>query len=324
MARRAAGGGTGRAGAPGEGSVPDGDGIGGGVAGGLSRRGLLLPVLALPGVLAARGLPGAPAVAAPAPGRTGAAGTGGAAGPGGAVAGREIAATVRLRPGGAADAAVLRAEGLGSRLVLEAGSLLLPGAPDRVASLPLAGRQVVAAGVALASGQVLAVLAGWDGTQMRILGVESWDWHGPGPRHLSLRLVAVPDDRRVRLLYDATLASPRPEGPEQGIAGPGPTGPGLAGPGLAGPGLAGAGLAGAGGTRTTVRRETWTDILAWQEGAALRSEPLRAVLAGTWQARMARTRADVAALLAAPRVEIGVAELAATGLLDPLDRVAPG
>ncbi len=319
MARRAAGGGTGRAGAPGEGSVPDGDGIGGGVAGGLSRRGLLLPVLALPGVLAARGLPGAPAVAAPAPGRTGAAGTGGAAGPGGAVAGREIAATVRLRPGGAADAAVLRAEGLGSRLVLEAGSLLLPGAPDRVASLPLAGRQVVAAGVALASGQVLAVLAGWDGTQMRILGVESWDWHGPGPRHLSLRLVAVPDDRRVRLLYDATLASPRPEGPEQGIAGPGPTGPGLAGPGLAG-----AGLAGAGGTRTTVRRETWTDILAWQEGAALRSEPLRAVLAGTWQARMARTRADVAALLAAPRVEIGVAELAATGLLDPLDRVAPG
>jgi len=228
------------------------------------------------------------------------------------------------RRDGAADAAVLRAEGLGSRLVLEAGSLLLPGAPDRVASLPLAGRQVVAAGVALASGQVLAVLAGWDGTQMRILGVESWDWHGPGPRHLSLRLVAVPDDRRVRLLYDATLASPRPEGPEQGIAGPGPTGPGLAGPGLAGAGLAGAGLAGAGGTRTTVRRETWTDILAWQEGAALRSEPLRAVLAGTWQARMARTRADVAALLAAPRVEIGVAELAATGLLDPLDRVAPG
>jgi len=200
-----------------------------------------------------------------------------------------------LRPGGVAGVVRLGSEGAGSRLVLEGASMLLPGVPEQMAALPLAGRQVAVAGVALASGQVLAVLAGWDGARLRILGVESWDWQGTGPRRLALRLVAVPDNRRVRLLYEATLASPRP-----GVAGQD------------------AGAPGGGRAAVVVRREAWTDILAWQEGAALRTEPLRPVLAGTWQARMARARAEVAALLAAPRTEIGVAELAATGLLDPL------
>ncbi|MGI3776642.1 MAG: hypothetical protein ACRYGC_05030, partial [Janthinobacterium lividum] len=217
----------------------------------------------------------------------------GAAVPGaaGAAAGPGVAATVRLRPGGVADLVTLRAEGARSRLLLDAEPVLLPGAPERIAALPVAGRQVVVAGVALPSGQVLAVLAGWDGAQVRVLGVESWDWHGSGPRRLGLRVVAVPDDRRVRLLYEAVLSTPREDGP----AG-----------------------------RVVVRHEAWTDVLAWQEGGAMRSEPLRPVLAGTWQARMAGTRAAVAALLAAPCTDVGVEALAATGLLDPLGRVAPG
>ncbi len=254
---------------------------------GIGRRSVLATALAVPGLAAAQAAAAsrvaAPGAAAPA------AGSGGVALPG-ASPGGGIAATVRLRPGGVAEVVTLRAEGGRCRLLLEDGSVLLPGAPERIAALPVAGRQMAAAGVALPSGQVLAVLAGWDGARMRILAVESWDWHGSGPRRLGLRLAAVPDDRRVRLLYEAVLASPRGDG----------TG------------------------RVVVRREAWTDILAWQDEGALRSEPLRPVLAGTWQARMAATRAAVAGLLAAPCREIGVEALAATGLLDPLGRVAPG
>ncbi len=285
-------------------------------SGGVGRRALLLPALAVPGVLATRALRGAPA-AGSTPGRSGAAGAGGGGVVAGAVgggadaggAGREVAGTMRLRPGEGPGLVRLRSEGSGSRLMLEGGSMLLPGVPERMAALPLAGRQVAVAGVALASGQVLAVLAGWDGTRLRILAVESWTWQGSGPRRLALRLVAVPDDRRVRLLYDATLASQEAGGAGQDVAAPEP---------------GGAGLGATGRARVVVRREAWTDILAWQDGDALRSEPLRPVLAGTWQARMAQIRADVAALLATPRGEIGVAELAATGLLDPLGHEARG
>ncbi len=260
--------------ADGEASGGRADGVpgGGGPARG-GRRGLLA---AAAGMLAAGAARGA----------------GGTAGGGGA-AGAGIAATVRVRPGGAADLVTLRAEGARSRLLLDGEPVLLPGAPERIAALPVAGRQVVVAGVALPSGQVLAVLAGWDGAQVRILGVESWDWHGSGPRRLGLRLAAVPDDRRVRLLYEAVLSTPRAGGPE--AAG-----------------------------RVVVRHEAWTDVLAWQDGGAMRSEPLRPVLAGTWQARMAGTRAAVAGLLAAPCTEVGVEALLPTGLLDPLGRVAPG
>ena len=331
MTGRAGGDAAGRAGAPG----------GPGGSGGPGRRALLLPALALPGVLAARMLRGAP-MAGSAPAGSGAdkaggSGTapgggrraGGASGSGAAtgraatgregagreVAGREVVGTMRLRPGGVAGVVRLRFEGSGSRLLLDGGSMSLPGAPERLAALPLAGRQVAVAGVSLASGQVLAVLAGWDGVRLRILAVESWEWRGSGPRRLALRLAAVPDDRRVRLLYDATLASPWAGDASQAAATP--PGPGAAGPGAASPGAADR-------ARVVVRREAWTDVLAWRDGEALRSEPLRPVLAGTWQARMARTRADVAALLATPREEIGEAELAATGLLDPLGGTAPG
>ncbi|MGI4978017.1 MAG: hypothetical protein ACRYG6_13840 [Janthinobacterium lividum] len=258
---------------------------GGGGAAWVGRRGLLM---AAPGMLVAGAARGAPVPQAPrvAP-------VAGSAAGGAAAAGAGVAATVRVRPGGVADLVTLRAEGARSRLLLDGEPVLLPGAPERIAALPVAGRQVVVAGVALPSGQVLAVLAGWDGTQVRVLGVESWDWHGSGPRRLGLRLAAVPDDRRVRLLYEAVLSTPKAGGPE--AAG-----------------------------RVVVRREAWTDVLAWEDGGAMRSEPLRPVLAGTWQARMAGTRAAVAALLAAPCTDVGVEALAATGLLDPLGRVAPG
>ena len=266
----------------------------------VGRRGVLL---AVPGLLVAGAVRGAPALA----------GDGAAAGPG-------IAATVRLRPGGVADLVTLRAEGARSRLLLDGEPVLLPGAPERIAALPVAGRQAVVAGVGLPSGQVLAALVGWDGEQLRILAVESWDWHGSGPRRLGLRLVAVPDDRRVRLLYEAVLATPRGSGPEPGAGGRGPAGAGATGV----RGMEDGSGGGSGAARVVVRREAWTDILAWQEGEALRSEPLRPVLAGTWQARMAATRAAVAGLLARPCREIGVEALTATGLLDPLGRVAPG
>ena len=300
---------------------------------GVARRRVLLPALVAPGLLAARRLL---AAATPAPtraaggtavaaGRTapGVSGTGAAvpAAVSGSAAGREIAATVRLRPGGVAGVVTLRGEGAECRLLLEGGPVLLPGAPERIAALPIAGRQVVVAGVSLPSGQVLAVLAGWDGAQMRILGVESWDWHGSGPRRLGLRLAAVPDDRRVRLLYEALLATPR-QATAGSAAAAGPGGVGLGGVGLGG--VESGRVESGGAARVVVRREAWTDVLAWQEGGSLRSEPLRPVLAGTWQARMAGTRAAVAGLLATPCREIGVEALTATGLLDPLGRVAPG
>lgn len=265
--------------AGGHGSDGRAAGSGGASAG---RRGLLLGV---PGLLLAGVVRAAPTAVADAVGT---------AGPG-------FAATARLRPGGATVPVTLRAEEGRSRLLLDGTAVMLPGAPQRIAALPVAARQVVVAGVALPSGQVLAVLAGWDGARMRVLGVESWDWHGSGPRRLGLRLAAVPDDRRVRLLYEAVLSTPREGGPAPGGLGGGP----------------------GGGGRVVVRREAWTDVLAWQDGEAMRSEPLRPVLAGTWQARMAHTRAAVAALLAAPCTDVGVEALSATGLLDPLGRVAP-
>ncbi len=168
-------------------------------------------------------------------------------------------------------------------------ALLLPGRPVRAIPVPIAGRQLLAAGVALPSGQVLAVLAGWDGGATRILAVESWEWRGSGPRTLGLRIAAVPDDRRILLLYQATLVAP----PRPGAAG-----------------------------GQITRTETWTDVLAWNDG--LRSEPLRPVLPGTWQARMAAARERVAALLVPSRTAITTAELMPTGLLDPLGEVAPG
>ncbi|MGI3778576.1 MAG: hypothetical protein ACRYGC_14900, partial [Janthinobacterium lividum] len=123
----------------------------------VGRRGVLVAASGLLLAGAARG-----ATVPRAPGAAAVAGSG-AAGPG-------LAATVRLRPGGVADLVTLRAEGARSRLLLDAEPVLLPGTPERIAGLPVAGRQVVVAGVALPSGQVLAVLAGWDGAQVRVLG----------------------------------------------------------------------------------------------------------------------------------------------------------
>ena len=45
-------------------------------------------------------------------------------------------------------------------------------------------------------------------------------------------------------------------------------------------------------------REQWTDYLVWQEAGPMADAPVRPVLAGTWQARLAAQRAGMLATLA--------------------------
>jgi hypothetical protein len=49
-----------------------------------------------------------------------------------------------------------------------------------------------------------------------------------------------------------------------------------------------------------VRREAWTDYLAWQAGGAMADAPVRPVLPGTWQAALAEQRREALALLVVP------------------------
>jgi hypothetical protein len=49
-----------------------------------------------------------------------------------------------------------------------------------------------------------------------------------------------------------------------------------------------------------VRREAWTDYLAWRAGGAMTDAPVRPVLAGTWQAALAEQRGSGLALLTEP------------------------
>jgi hypothetical protein len=60
-----------------------------------------------------------------------------------------------------------------------------------------------------------------------------------------------------------------------------------------------------------VRREAWTDYLAWQAGAAMTDAPVRPVLAGTWQASLAEQRAAALALLTVPPNGVPAALVAA-------------
>ena len=184
-------------------------------------------------------------------------------------------ATVRLRPGGLGVACALSAEGGDTRLALpgEGDPVALPGLPDGIQALPIAERQILACGTVLPDGQRLLAFVGWDDATVRILGVESRAWHGPDRRSLALRVAAVPDGARLRLIYDAVAGE---------------------------------------------RHESWTDALAWRPEAPLASEPLRPVLPGTLQARVASIRADVALLLAPPRRVLALADLQPTGLLSPL------
>lgn len=189
--------------------------------------------------------------------------------------GRAASVALQLRPGGVGVACELRAVGASTRISLpgEGDPVTLPGLPDGALALPIAGRQVLACTTVLPGGQRLLTLVGWDDATLRILGVESRDWHAPPRRSLVLRISSVPDAVRLRLVYDATEGE---------------------------------------------RHESWTDVLAWRAAAPLASAPLRPVLAGTLQAHLAEVRGRVAALLVPSRRTLTLAELGATGLLDPI------
>jgi hypothetical protein len=62
------------------------------------------------------------------------------------------------------------------------------------------------------------------------------------------------------------------------------------------------------------RRESWTDFLAWRDGAALADAPVRPPPPQTWQAQLAAVRARVAARLAEPCQDVGED---VTGLIAP-------
>ncbi len=180
---------------------------------------------------------------------------------------------VRLRPDDEAMEFTLAPAGGDSRLLVTGmPPLPLPGRPVAARTLPLARRQVLACDTALPDGEVLAFLVGADATGPLLLAVECRERREAGRRQLSLRLEAVPDDRRLLLRYEA---------------------------------------------QDGARHEGWTDALAWDRDA-LRSEPLRPVLAGTMQARMAAVRARVLALLARSRRGVTLEALRPTGVLDPM------
>ena len=136
------------------------------------------------------------------------------------------------------------------------------------AVLPLADREVVLVSFAAdtdAAGRLdMAAIVGWDGAALRLLGLEVLAWRadasGPLAARLTTRIAATADRTRLLLARDAFA----PRGP------------------------------------LTMRRESWTDFLAWRDGSALADAPARASLPGTWQNRLADTRTQMIARLARP------------------------
>lgn len=145
-------------------------------------------------------------------------------------------------------------------------SISLPAPRARVVGLlPIAGRQVALLAFGAdppdtAARLDLAALVGWDGAQLRVMALEVLTWQLPGGARLDTRFAATGE--RTRLTLTRECAAPR-------------------------------------GARRW-RREGWIDLLAWQDGGALRDDPARTPVADTWQAQLARLRAAVAARLAAP------------------------
>jgi hypothetical protein len=141
------------------------------------------------------------------------------------------------------------------------GAITLPDAEARIAmALPIAGRQVAGIAFAAAVSLDLVALVGWDNARLRILGLEVLRWQSADGAMLSSRFTGVGD--RTRLLVAREAATPRPGLPR--------------------------------------RWETWTDLLAWRDGAPLADAPVRTPLAGTMQARLAALRRRCTALLDPP------------------------
>lgn len=162
-----------------------------------------------------------------------------------------------------------------------APAIALPAPRARLAGLlPLAGRQVAmlafAADPSAASRLDLMALVGWDGARLRVLALEVLRWQAPDGAALDTRVRASSDRMRVELRRDA--GAPR-------------------------------------GGRPWLR-ESWIDLLAWQEGGPLRDAPRRAPVPGTFQSRLAAARARLAIRLALPCEDIGEDVLA---LIAPAD-----
>jgi hypothetical protein len=162
------------------------------------------------------------------------------------------------------------------------GPIELPALRARVTQiLPVAGRELLIVSFGadsdpLASQDLIAII-GWDGSQLRILGIESLTWHRQDGADLSLRLFAVADRKRLMLAYSAAIPRGSP----------------------------------------AVQRMSWEDFLAWQDGAPMENTPPRPPLPNTWQSHLGATRAKVIELLSTPKSAISVPMLAATGLLRP-------
>jgi hypothetical protein len=145
-------------------------------------------------------------------------------------------------------------------------AISLPAARARIAALlPIAARQVAVLAFAAdppdrQAKLDLGAIVGWDGARLRVLALEVLRWEVLGGFWLGTRITATADRTRLMLRRDA--AAPRGARPWH--------------------------------------RESWTDLLAWRDAAALADTPARAPLAGTWQARLAAVRARVAARLAEP------------------------
>ena len=193
-----------------------------------------------------------------------------------------------LHPGIASELgfAPLPQERLAFRAAGLAPAITLPGARARLAALlPIAGRQVAvlafAADPASGAGQLdLAAIVGWDGAGLRVLAIEVVRWQAPGGGWLGTRVLATAD--RTRLLLQRDAAAPRGLRPWQ--------------------------------------RESWTDLLAWRDGAALADAPAQPPLPQTWQARLAVVRARVASRLATPCADVAEDVI---GLISPAD-LPPG
>lgn len=173
------------------------------------------------------------------------------------------AAAARLRPD-QDGALALTPDGAGQILFRADGidgAIVLPAAGARLAMLlPIAGRQV--AGITFAADATLDLVAliGWDGAMLRILGLEVLGWRRPDGAMLSSRFAGVGD--RTRLRITRVAATPRPGLPHHW--------------------------------------ESWTDLLAWRDGAPLADAPVRPPLPGTAQARLAAFRRRTIAFLEPP------------------------
>jgi hypothetical protein len=177
------------------------------------------------------------------------------------------AAHMALEPSGD-DQVTLRIDGIG-------GAITVPRERARIAfAVPIASREV--AGIAFAADPAgasldLVALCGWDGTWLRILGLEILSYAGADGARLASRFAGVGD--RTRLRIERTASVPRP--------------------------------------RLPLRWESWTDLLAWRDQAPLADAPVRPPLPGTRQATLAAARANLIALINEPRQTVTAPMIAA-------------